>query len=79
MKLNDKEKLILAAMKERAGGSLFIDDLMPIMNTTRQDVVVCIRRLTAKLATVEIIVERVSKLGRGYKGEYAIPLTITNV
>lgn len=79
MKLTLREQMMLTAMKTYAGKNMPADVIYNLLGLSRQATVVCIRRLCQKLLYHKIVVERVSKLGRGHKGEYAIPLTITSV
>lgn len=79
MKLTEREQIILTAMKAHAGTTMPVIVIYELLGMSRQATVVCIRRLCHKLLHRKIVVERVSKLGRGHTGEYAIPLTITSV
>jgi hypothetical protein len=78
MKLTLREQMMLTAMKAHAGTTMPVIVIYELLGMSRQATVVCIRRLCQKLLYHNIVVERVSKLGRGHTGEYAIPLTIAD-
>ena len=78
MKLTLREQMMLTAMKTYAGRNMPADVIHNLLGMSSQATVVCIRRLCHKLIHRKIVVERVSKLGRGHTGEYAIPLTIAD-
>ena len=79
MKFTDRELIMLTVMKAHAGTTMPVIVLYELLGMSRQATIVCLRRLCQKLLYHKIVVERVSKLGRGNTGEYAIPLTITSV
>lgn len=79
MKLTLREQMMLTAMKTYAGRNMQADVIHHLLGLSRQATIVHIRRLCRKLLYHKIVVERVSKLGRGHTGQYAIPLTIKKV
>lgn len=79
MNLNNQEQIILEAMRNRAGATINADEIEPLAKWSRQHMIMAINRLIKKLADHKIIVERSSKLGRGHKAVYSIPLTIRDV
>ena len=79
MNLTDQEKVILNAMKQRAGDTITIDEIIPLVKISREHTIVVVSRLIRKMRKKEIIVERTSKLGRGHKAIYSIPLTISGL
>ncbi len=80
MKFSNREKLLIAFMKKRAGQEFALDELIkdvkkyiPVKPANfRQSIVYSMRKLKEKLSVFGIDLETVSPVGRGYKAIYKI-------